>query len=324
MPIWVVCVVVIVRHQSRRPELAQAPLEAVAPWRALKLDAEIERLQHEPVEQSLAKLSDVNMFHLVELQVFRPGLGHVLRGEYLPLGKEVGEEDLEAIMSDRRFLKVFDELGKMDKAAASAMLGRYLSSGLEVYLKLYDEKIRASAPQFKAKDLEGKRAYSGPAFEVGEVPEGTVVIAGARLNVLALVWISGMLDLSGSNSQVQRVAQLAVNQRKELYEDSTLDPFYRKEVLGAASLYNRQIICSSLLAGAPGDVQSSILKSIGASWQKRQLTSFRAAATQFDSRAVLGAAKPDYSSGSLNVKFISPLDDAGFDAVLEQLHLTQR
>jgi hypothetical protein len=320
VPIWVV---VIVRHQSRRPELAQAALKAVAPQRSLKVNAEIVRLERETIEESLAKLSDVNMFHLPALAF--SGAGLVVVQSWIPVRKEVGGVDLQVIVSDRRCLKVFEDLGRMDKAAASAMVGRYLSSGIEMYLKLYEAEMRRLAPQFKSEDLKGTGGFSGPTFSIGQVQEGKVVIAGARLNILALVWIAGMLDLSGCKDQVERVAQLAVKQRKELYEDSTLHPFFKAQMLERASLYNRQIICSGLLGvAADGDAQESIVKAVGASWQERQLTSFRAGVTEFDSLALSGAVKPDYSRGSLNVKFVSPLDDAGFDAVLERLHLTSR
>jgi hypothetical protein len=43
--------------------------------------------------------------------------------------------------------------------------------------------------------IKNNMATTLPSFEIGNVPEGKVVISGARLNVLSLVWVSGMLKL---------------------------------------------------------------------------------------------------------------------------------
>jgi hypothetical protein len=113
-------------------------------------------------------------------------------------------------MSNRRFRKVFEHLSGISKDAASAIVNRELSAALAEYLPLYDRIMGGiRSPGFKAPLTNGQAFVGGPAFAIGNVPEGRVVISGARLKVLALVWTSGLLGLSGSKDPVERVARLA-------------------------------------------------------------------------------------------------------------------
>ncbi len=138
-----------------------------------------------------------------------------------------------------------------------------------------------------------------------------------------MVWISGILKFSRSKDLVERVAQLALKQRTELYEDSTLLPFFKAQMLEKASLYNRQIISSALLdLAVDPDVQASFLKSTDVQWQDRDLTSYKSAVTEFDAASFYySAIKVDYSHGSSKIRFVSPLTDDNFDILLREIHL---
>ena len=272
---------------------------------------DIAKLKDESIAESLVKLSDVSMFNLERLP--RPDLV-VLKGESIPLGAQKDHWDLEAIMSNRRFRKVFEHLSGISKDAASEMVNRELSAALAEYLPLYERSMRGiRSPEFKAR-LTNSQAFSGvPAFAIANVPEGEVVVSGARLKVLALVWTSGMLGLSGSKDPVERVARLAVKQRAELYGEPNLDSFFKAQTLKGAGLYNRQILSTGLL-GVEGnlDLEASATKAAGVEWQERRLTLYN---------DLSGAREPDYSLGSLTVRFAAPMDDAHFDLLLKELHL---
>ena len=272
----------------------------------------IAKLEDESIAESLAKLSDVNMFNLVGM--------HASEGRAFltdtPLGKDAGKFDLDAIMSNRRFRKIFGELSRLDGTAAAEIINRELSRAVPDYLKMYEAEMLRQGPHFKVDKLAGINVFSGPVFAIGDVPEGEVVIAGARLKVLALVWTSGMLGLTGTTGQVERVARLAAKQRTDLYADSTLHPFFKNRMLERASLYNRQIISSGLLGvvGNRGLVASAI-QAAGVEWQERKWVV---------SNDRSGARNLDDSLGSLTAKFTAPMDDAHFDILLKELHLSQQ
>jgi len=199
---------------------------------------------------------------------------------------------------------------------------RELSTAINEYLPLYNAEMRDSAPKLKTDRAAGRVFFLGPSFVIGNVPEGKVMIVGTRLKVLALVWVSGILGLNGCQDQVERVARLGVKQRTDLYDDPTLDATFKAEMLRMASLYNRQIISSGLLGlKTHRDHEALILKAAGAEWRERKLAVYTAVLTEFDLLVRSGGRRPDYSRGSLTVKFVSPMNDASFDSLLKELHL---
>ena len=267
--------------------------------------------------ESMVKLSHVNMFY----SSGPPMQNMIALDHFPPLGEGAGIKALDAIMSNRRFRKVFDEISKMDKAAASEVVNRELLAAIAEYLPLYDGHMRRFAPHFKPYTTNSQHVVVGPSFEVGNVPEGQVTIVGTKLKVLALVWICGMLELNGTKDQVEHVARLSVRQRTDLYEDPILSPIHKYELLEMASLYNRPIISSGVFGMQTNrNLEAHILKAAGAEWQERKLAVFTAALTEYDFYARRGR-KPDYSRGSLTVKFVSPLNDDSFDLVLRELHV---
>jgi hypothetical protein len=150
------------------------------------------------------------------------------------------------------------------------------------------------------------------------VPEGDVVIAGARLKVLALVWVSGVLKLDACKDNVANITNIALKQRAELYDDSTLVSFFKSEMLGRASLYNRQILATGLIAltTKSNTEASAIATEVGIEWQEHKLVSYMAALTEFDLHARDGILKPDYSGWTSVVKFVAPMNDRDFDLLL--------
>ena len=265
----------------------------------------------------MAELSHVNMF-------FWPGPptpSLVAVKQWIPLGEDADLEALEAIMSNRRFRKLLEELGAMDKAAASELVKRELSAILPEYIRLYDDQSRRLLPSARETRRQSKPFI--PVFAIDNVPQHKTVIAGARLKTLGLVWISGMLGLVESRGEVERVARLAVEQRTALYEVATVDNFFKAEMLRMASLYNRRIISSSLLGVAmERDLVVSAMQAAGVQWEERKLASYSAALTEYDLPVRSGVMKPDYSRGSLTVKFTSRMDDQHFDILLKKLHST--
>jgi hypothetical protein len=285
-----------------------------------RVSKEVAKLETETLEESLSKLSDLNMFNLAFLAF--NGAGYISQpGD--PLRKEAGQTDLEAVMSNRRFLKVLDDLGKMKKPEATALVNQCLSMALVEYIKLYDAELLKLGPMFHEDSFAGQRSFSGPGFALTST-SGKREIRGTRLNVLSLVWISGILELLGCKEQIERVTNLALNQRGNMYS-SKFHPSVKAQILEGFSLYNRQIIGSSLLGvSAINKVQASVVETIGGEWQVRQLVAYNAAPTDFHlQRDTGGKMGADYSRGSSTVKFLSPITDSQFDTLLERIRSKQ-
>jgi hypothetical protein len=303
----------LIRHHK-----ANTHLRAVAPELAGRISAQVRQLQSESVTGSLAKLSDINMYHWPGPP---PPAGRLVKA-HIPLSADVGQSDLEAIMSNRRFRKSFVELKRIDRAKASEIIDQEFAAALTSYLPFYDLEMQRNAPHYKLDRIADNTVITGPTFAVGNAPQGEEVIAGLRLKILGMVWIVGSLGLTDNKALVERVADLAVKQRAELYNDPTLHPFFRVQMLERASLYNRQLISSAFL-GLVLDprIEASVLKAVGCEWQERTLGVYASELTEFDLPVRSGVMKPDYSRGSFSVKFLPPLNDAQFDLVLSKLEL---
>jgi hypothetical protein len=313
-------IVVFWAHHKRKRQAAQAEVTAQAPQIADKLSRQVKVLEGESSRESVAKLSDVNMFYWPGP---RPNSGGFV-AQYIPLGKDAGSADLEAIMSNRRFRKVLSELHQLEKSAASSLINRELVSAIPEYLELYEAEMRRLAPNYKLDKVGEQRFIAGPAFSIENVPEGKVVIVGAKLKILSLVWICGMLELTGTKENVDKVARLALKQRTELYGDSSLHPFFKAQMLKQVSLYNRQIISSGLLGASESpDLGARDTKAGQLDWQSRELVGYKAASTEFDLPVFSGVMKPDSSQGVLSIKWVSVMEDTDFDRLLKELRIAE-
>lgn len=282
------------------------------------IEQQIKELDHESFEQSVTNISDVNLFYWPGPVDVEYGFGAAL--QLVPLQKQTGQTDIEAIMSNRRFRKILVELDQMDKHAAAEILNRELSALTGLYLKLYDTEMRSLASEFTTEKLQSKSSIAGPAF-ASTAAQGDVVIRGARLGVLSLVWTAGLLNLSECKMAVERVVRISLQQRSSLYGDPKLHDFFKNQMLERASLYNRQILSSGLLGTMVGDDVNALGNVSGIEWQDRKLVSYRAQLTEYDLPVVSGGMKVDGAFVSTTVRFVSPLDDSQFDALLSGLRL---
>lgn len=309
------------RHKGTRHATVKSELTKSAPQLADRIEQVVATLAKESVGDSLNKLVDVNLFYWpgpLPSTAYSGGL--VV--EYLPLDKKFGQTDVEAILSNRRFLKIMEDLNKMDRTAVSELVNTELARASEVYNELFIAEMQRFAPHYQVEKLAGKASITGPTFVTGNVEEGKVVIAGARLKVLALVFICGELGLTDCKSTVENVVKIALKQRTELYEASTLSPFFRAEMLKRASVYNRQILSSALLGLEKNDAQTAIMKELELQWRERKVPTYKTALTEFDLPVRSGAAKPDYSLGSRSIKLTAPVDDSRFDQLLRKVGIS--
>lgn len=309
---------IIIRHQKLEHDSAESLLKAAAPALHEKISREVITLERESIAESLDKLTDVNLYYWPGPSASKANSGGIIV-EYLPLDKEAGLTDMEAINSNRRFCKCFEQFSTAKRATVSDMINMDLARTIADYVKMYDAEMERFAPYYKLDKLEGQSTITGPTFITGNVQDGKIVIAGVRLKILALVWICGAMELTDCKTNIENVARIAAKQRMDLYAETTLHPFFRSEMLKRASLYNCQIIGSGLLGViANSEMSTSVLKELGLQWQERKLSSYKAALSEFDLPVQSGVMKPDYSLGSLTIKFISPLDDAQFDQLMKK------
>src|ERR1039457_2775654 len=119
-------IAVLAIHKHRGHDMARNNLKSPMPAYAAKVEKTVAGLQGETSSESVSNLSYVTDY-------FNPG----------PATDYITDENqdqvaLDEIMSNRRFRKSFNELGEMDKAAASQLVKTNLLSALATYSPLYE------------------------------------------------------------------------------------------------------------------------------------------------------------------------------------------
>jgi hypothetical protein len=128
-------IVVFAIHKHTAHDMARNRLKAVIPAYAAKIEKTVAGLQRETPSESVSNLYYVNDF-------FNPGPNIEIIPLGIPLPEKADEPFLDAVMSNRRFLKSFSELSKMDNVMASQMVKTNLSCALASYSRLYDLDLR--------------------------------------------------------------------------------------------------------------------------------------------------------------------------------------
>jgi hypothetical protein len=292
-------------------DAARSELRAIIPAYAAKVEKTVAGLQGETPSKSV-----FNLYYVTDY--FNPGPAT----DYIT-GENQDQVALDEIMSNRRFRKSFSELGKMDKAAASQLVKTNLISALAIYSHLYEQYLRPMAPRHK---ITTNNTVSVPiAFTTGFIKpedEGKETLMGERMKVFSLVWISGMLKLTDNRELVEQVARLALKQKADLDNDLTLEPDFKGSMIRNAGLYNRQLVCSGLIGVIfeEAGMESYVMKKAGIQWQQRTLVGYEAALTEFDKPFQSGMMAADRSTGTLTVKYASPMTDTNFDLLLQEIH----
>lgn len=270
---------------------------------------QINPLRGESLEESLAKLSDVEMF-------FWPGVPRESLSLYLwtlPLRSSVGGRDVQTIMSNRRFLRVYEGLSKLPKAKAADLINRQIESGLPVYSALFDQDLEAKKDSIKA-DVKPKVVGS---YQGSNNKDGTPTVLGMRYKLLALALIAGNLGVQDCRPTVAKLARHGSQSYQTLQRKDLYNHYSAYAIIEGGSLYNRQILGTALLA------TSGRLNGLTAGADKyrvatksEEVTHYDARATRFDLHGRIGVVPVDYSKGRLTVRYLGDISDLTFEEIL--------
>jgi hypothetical protein len=276
-----------------------------------KLNATIKVLSQEPPGQSRQLLSQVDLYYY-------PGVmfdsGFVIE---TPLSESVGQWDVDSIMSNRRFMKVLQELRAVERGEAGKLVDAELRKGLESYFTLMKGFMSGYASEL-APDYKPKANEGGPGFQVSDNPDGTPTLMGARFKVLALVLLAGNLELMQCNALVRTVVDESLKQRNDAYTKHHKSNGL--SVLRMVGLYNRQVLATGIVGtcGRPGRAKDAVGQ-CKLSWRQQDLPAYTAYATPYDRLTHDGPIPPDYSGGKFPVRYLGPMPDAQFDRLLGTL-----
>ena len=270
-----------------------------------RINAQLAVLRHESLEQSLAKLDEVESYYWPGTTEREPGI------PCFPLDPAGDRWDIESITSNRRFLKVYQGLSAISKREAETLLNKELQGALSQYQSLLAQYMLEHKSYFDSVK-SGIVPTTGPALHISNNKDGSPTLAGTRLKILSLLLIAGDLHLDGSRATVRTVTTYALEQNRQLQADPFNCRLVSISVSRLFSLYNRRILATGALGTSLTPAkEGQVLETVFASRQEIALTHYDAAATRYDlhSQAHAGPIPVDYSKGKLVVRCVTPIDD---------------
>jgi hypothetical protein len=275
-----------------------------------RIDAQVLTLSTESLAESLDKLGRLDMYTWPG-----PPPENGVSVEF-PLPKDNGWQVVDQLFSSRRFLKVYEELALLSRSEAGALILERLPVARQVYGKLLDEFV--AQPWFKLADGpdtgQFHRGFSG---SDSDNEDGTPTLWGTRFEVFALVLLAGELKLETVHGEILDLAEYACGQRQSYSDPKVHYPHNGVLSLTYLSLYNRQILGTALLLTLPSVGSGDPALPPGVTWVEKRLTKYKAVYTTYDLPVTMRwGGVPDFSQGTQTMRYLSPLDDASFDAIV--------
>jgi hypothetical protein len=299
---------------------------ASSPGTFQRIAMHVNQVRSESLKESFTNLARVNMF-------FWPGpLSSdslaILHGEELPLPASTGQQDIDAIFSNRRFLKVFQESQPLSKGALTTMVKEEFVQKMPLYQDLFSKFMLTNKDHFTSEAISRHiqanphEGISGPCIAINsghdDESQDEPFLSGVRLALFANILVSAAADLDTLSPQIKNVTRHALQQRDALYRDKKeYYYFFIREALGRGSLYNRQILATGLLATCVNSSRAEeIMHALKLKWLETKLPAYDARLTPYDLMAKNGMYQPDFSKGSVTIRYSSPMDDATFDRIV--------
>lgn len=294
-----------------------AERDSVLPTAESRIDSIVEVLKAESLEDSLDNLYQVNFFTW-------PGGGLDGGGSWTHhegravLADDAGTRDIHSILSNRRFVKLYEELKSIDRARAGELVRDHLVRALEEYVGLYEQYERTARPMFHAYKMKPDQsgAMSGPGFVIATREPTDRVLLGARYEVLSLVWLAGALGLTEVSEAVRNAALEAQAQREDLRTAEEIHQIYCDRMLEKATLYSREIVAFGLVNTS---TEPEELRALMRSWDvipnEYHSTGFDSAWSPYD----FGIARPAIAELRIAITCFGRVSDEAFDVLLAKM-----
>jgi len=268
-----------------------------------RVAGQIETVSAESVVETIANLAQPGMY-------FSPGVSdNRAVALVFPVPKSEGGRDLEMPFSNRRFLKLCEDLSALGPEAATQLLNESIPTYLDEYKAVVDAYLQMLEGRFPPGSL------GGVGFQVSGPPDGRPNPLGPRFRLLTLVLAAGNLGLEGTHAAVLEVAEEALRQRARFYREDEFGKGFRFGMLTVLGLYNRQILGYALLKTNPDPaLAENVLAALGKEVVVKELPVFDAQRTPYDARLMAGPV--DYSKGALTVEYLPPITDDEFDLIV--------
>lgn len=272
----------------------------------------VRELQGERIEDSLTKLSRNMDYTWPGPNTESPALV-----AQLPLSPAEGGRDLDAILSNRRFVKLLQELGRLPKSEAAKLLNEEFQRTTKQYGEISEQYLATYGAEFRAGQppVQGAPGVTyGVSFQISDNPDGSPTLLGIRNKLLALVLLAGQLELADCRGEIRKALELSQRERGQYSSDKEFRPEFGEGMLRSGCLFNRQVFASAILPLLSQSQRDQLAGQHIAADEVR-LTAYDAITTSYETKFL--HTPPDFSKGTLTVRIIASISDADYDLVLK-------
>ena len=209
--------------------------------------------REESLDQGFFRLRNGNLF-------FSPGVpysGEIIWEDTMTVSEQSEFLSVQTITSNRRVLKIHEELAALPKAEAVAVLNAHLQEMFAEYRTAYstdkgvNDPIGYTKEEASHADAHPGGSVFGLGYAINTVDPNELTLPGLRYAVLSLVWIASSLELADMQKTITEIAEEGRRQRNRLRADQIHHNAYTRSVLDSFSVYNRIILGTALLRLTP-------------------------------------------------------------------------
>lgn len=279
-----------------------------------RLQSWVDLLGNESLEETIARLDEVSRY-------FEPGGGPLppVSGRHgASIAPGADAVDIHAILSNRRFLKSYKDLGTVPRSQAVQLVASALDEALPRYLRAYEGKLasfRANLEELHRRAPDTPRS-AGLRVQTTSDPSGEPTMAGLRYQILSLTLCAAAYDLEELLPQVTAVVNAALDQRDYLTQDDVLEDIDKQVTLHRSSLYNRRVLLTALARLVGKDFESTVA-ALALPLAEFPVEHYDMPVTRYDARLV--PLPPTPPVGDMELVVIGAMDDTAFDEALSQL-----
>jgi hypothetical protein len=272
----------------------------------------LDRLNKETVYDSLANLLAGSEFDF-------PATASMHNGFELVVPRKPGDEreqdDWIAVLSNRRVVKLLQELGQLPKEHAGELLSGQMKHNLNLYKQLRAERDAATSLSSDGQIRPGFIWGPFTATRPGDEPD----LLATRLSVTASVFIAGALGLTSASDAVSDVTRLALEQRDYCYSISDQQEFEQANAvvnMQFVGFYNPSVLATGIVG--TGMIDEDTFNEIASPyfhWIEEDVTDWRSPESVYD--AMRDHFALDFSLGRVTVGHAINISDEQFDRICE-------
>jgi len=226
--------------------------------------------------------------------------------------------EVEQVLSSRLFRKALQDMGKLPKDQASALLEEELVVALSRYLDLYQDFFESHPLNVS----EGKTADGQPFIVgikiIGESADGQPVLLGLRYKIFSLILIAGSLELANIHEKIREIDIIAKNQKADVcrINDANVRMNYT-----FGTLLDNNLILASGLYGTSQRKGDTALAHFADRFAIHQIVDFSASGTEYDTMVLHGVQELVPDEEYINVRYFEQMTNEDLDELRRILAL---